>query len=205
MGFGTYAIGSLPYGDGTGGSSIIYYDIALVSPASGSTASGFYPTFTSLPNSSDGSTIQIEWGWDTDPSFTNLTSQQQLKTTTGNATGVNASTAPNGALYNGPIYWRTRAGDGTNWSSYSTIWTLNVLTIPTYSSAYAYENVGLPPTPATTDGTSTAYVNTGLAAGTRQTIIRQPRGWGVIPTGPQTIIILTEASAGTAEAYENIQ
>jgi len=204
MGFGTFAIGTSPYGNGTGGSSIVYYDITLISPANSSTAGGYYPTFTTLPNSSDGSVMQIEWEWDTDPNFSNQTSQQQVKTTAGNPTGVNATTAPNGALYNGPYYWRARAGDGTNWSSYSSVWTLAVLTVPTFSSVYAYENMGIETLVASKDTTATAYESMGFAPPQQTVVIRQPRGWGVIPTGPQTINVLTQVSVGTAEAYENI-
>jgi hypothetical protein len=69
----------------------------------------------------------------------------------------------------------------------------------------SYLNTGLTLIAPTTDATAVAYENIGLQAGTRVTIVRQPRGWGVLPNGPQTIVMLGEASAGTAEAYENIQ
>lgn len=204
MSFGTAAIGTLPYGDGTGGSGIIYFDVSLVSPASNSTASSFYPTFTSLPNSSNGSVVQVEWQWDTDPSFANANNTRQIKTTVGNTSGANAATIPDAALYNGPFYWRVRAGDGTNWSDYTSGWSLNVLTVAMYSSAYAYNNTGLEPIPVPKDSTAIAYDNIGLAPGTRRTVIRPPQGWGTMPTGPQTVIILNEASNATAESYEYI-
>lgn len=223
MSFGASAIGTLPYGDGTGGSSIVYYGVTLVSPVDNSTTGSFYPTFTSLPNSSDGSAMEVEWQWDTDISFANAGSRRQTKTTAGNTDETNALTAPDAALYNGPIYWRTRAGDGTNWSTYTTGWKLNVATIPMATTSYVYENTGteqaLPSKDSTAvvyentgviltasrDSTAPAYENTGVLPGTPLTIIRQPRGWGVIPTGPQSITILTESSAGTVETYENIQ
>lgn len=202
MSFGASAIGTLPYGDGTGGSSIVYYGISLVSPADNSSTGSFYPTFTSLPNSSDGSTIQVEWQWDIDPNFTNVGARRQIKTTLGNVSSTNATTAPDAALYNGPFYWRARAGDGTNWSNYTTSWKLNVASIPMVATAYVYENTGVLPA-ASKDTAFVVYENTGVAPGHRLTIVRQPRGWGVLPTGPQTIIILDDAAVGTFTTYEN--
>jgi hypothetical protein len=205
MSFGRTAIGTAPYGDGTGGSDIVYYDITLVSPANNSTASDYYPTFTSLPRSSDGSVIQIEWQWDIDSTFAGSSSMAQSKTTVGNSSGLNASTTPNSALYNGPFYWRARAGNGTSWSNYTSGWTLNVPILALFSSADAYQNMGIESLTPSTDSTATAYESMGFAPVQTTQVIRQPRGWGVIPTGPQTIVILDESSAGIAEAYENIQ
>lgn len=73
------------------------------------------------------------------------------------------------------------------------------------ATAEAYLNTGLQPMQASTDATGIAYENIGILPGAPLTIIRQPRGWGVIPTDAQSITILPQASAGTAEAYENIQ
>lgn len=224
MSFGVSAIGTLPLGDGTGGSSMVYYDIALVGPADGSAASTVYPTFSSLPNSSDGSAVQVEWQWDTDPDFMGPTSQRQVKTTLGNPSGANASTTPDTALYNGPFYWRARAGNGVFWSSYTPTWTVDVPALQLVTSTYAYVNMGIEPLTASTDSrtmtylnmgiepltgatdsTAVAYENMGMAPPQTTTVIRRPQGWGVIPSAPQTLTVLTKAATGTAEAYENIQ
>ena len=56
-----------------------------------------------------------------------------------------------------------------------------------------------------TDSTAVAYENMGMAPPQTTTVIRRPQGWGVIPSAPQTLTVLTKAATGTAEAYENIQ
>lgn len=68
---------------------------------------------------------------------------------------------------------------------------------------YAYLNTGIEPLVISRESTVVAYENIGVQPGTRTTVLRYPRGWGVIPTGPQTIIVLNESSSGTATAYEN--
>lgn len=68
----------------------------------------------------------------------------------------------------------------------------------------AYVNTGMQPLVATKDGTFVPYENIGIRPGTYVTIVRQPRGWGVLPYGPQSITMISE-SVATAEAYENIQ
>ena len=68
---------------------------------------------------------------------------------------------------------------------------------------YAYLNTGIEPLVISRESTAIAYENIGVQPGTRTAVLRYPRGWGIIPTGPQTIIVLNESSSGTATAYEN--
>jgi hypothetical protein len=67
----------------------------------------------------------------------------------------------------------------------------------------AYTNTGPPPVVIPTFSTMMSYINTGSTIGGPLKVVRQQHGWGVIPTGSQTITVLYDASAGTAEAYEN--
>lgn len=167
MSFGTYNIGTVSYGGGSGGNSVIYYTITLVDPADAATSSFAKPTFTSLPLTNDGSNANIEWQWDTNPSFTNPNSLQQTKSTAGNVSNVNAATTPDTAFQSYTWYWRVRAGDGvSNWSDYTAPWSLAVTSpIAMTSATYIYENVGL--SPAITEDTEDAHIyiyeNVGIA------------------------------------------
>lgn len=68
----------------------------------------------------------------------------------------------------------------------------------------AYENMGIIIGPLSSDGTSIAYENMGVAPPQQTVVIRQPRGWGIIPTGSQTVSFPVKSADATAEAYEDI-
>ena len=65
-------------------------------------------------------------------------------------------------------------------------------------------NVGIEPMTPANDSTFMAYENIGIEPPSETVIVRQPRGWGVLPKGPETIIIFDDQSDGTAYSYENI-
>lgn len=158
MGFGTFGIGTKSYGEGSGGSDIVYYAVSLVTPLDGGYETDTTPNFTVLPDSSDGSTMTIEWQWDNSYNFDNVSGFRQIKTTSGEADEVNATTTPDTALGTFSWYWRVRAGDGaSNWSSYTTARSLSIFPISTTSSFHMYENVGLDP--ATMEDTEDAHIH----------------------------------------------
>lgn len=167
MSFGTFAIGTIPYGGGSGGSDIVYYSVSLDLPVDADTSNQPKPTFSALPNSSDGSNVTIEWQWDTSMAFNNALSYRQIKITNANVSGAIASTAPDNALRTSTWFWRVRAGDGSaNWTPYTLHRSLAVDSPLSYSSAiYSFENVGVAPAlpEDTEDGVIYAYENVGVA------------------------------------------
>ena len=67
----------------------------------------------------------------------------------------------------------------------------------------AYQNTGIEPLALSPVGTVIAYENIGIRPGTPLYVTRFPQGWGVLPSGPYTVTVLTESASSTATAYEN--
>lgn len=70
-------------------------------------------------------------------------------------------------------------------------------------TTHSFLNAGIEALILSRSGTSGAFVNAGVEYAQDTTIVRGPRGWGVIPTGAQTIIFKTEQAKATTYAYEN--
>lgn len=67
----------------------------------------------------------------------------------------------------------------------------------------AYQNTGIQPLILSPDSTFVVYENIGIRPGTPLYVTRQPQGWGINPTQPYMITVLTESASSTATAYEN--
>ena len=69
----------------------------------------------------------------------------------------------------------------------------------------AYINTGVEALTPSSAATTISYVNTATALPQETVVVRGPHGWGMVPTGSQTVIILTDQAKATTYAYENVQ
>jgi hypothetical protein len=67
----------------------------------------------------------------------------------------------------------------------------------------AFENTGFVSPSVSQDSAFVVFENVGIQAGGQTTVTRQPRGWGMIPTGSESITMLSQAATASAIAYEN--
>ena len=110
----------------------------------------------------------------------------------------------NGTFYafvNGGIEALVASRSGTD-SSYINAG-LEALVPSKSGTSHSFLNAGIEALTLSKSGTSGAYVNAGVEHAQDTTIVRGPRGWGVIPTGSQTIIFKTEQAKATTYAFEN--
>lgn len=80
---------------------------------------------------------------------------------------------------------------------------IGALTQSKSSTTQSYLNAGIEALIPTQSSTTGAYLNAGIAAAQETIVIRQPRGWGVLPAGPQIVVLKTEQAKATFSAYEN--
>jgi hypothetical protein len=81
---------------------------------------------------------------------------------------------------------------------------IEALTPIGYGSFITYINTGVEALTLSSDATTIAYINTAVAIPQQTVVVRGPHGWGMIPTGSQTVVLLTDQSKATVYAYENI-
>lgn len=68
---------------------------------------------------------------------------------------------------------------------------------------YAYQNASLSEIADPQNTAFYAFMNTSVGEPPKTTVIRQPRGWGILPTGPQTVQYLTQSAPAYFYATEN--
>lgn len=71
------------------------------------------------------------------------------------------------------------------------------------STTLSYLNAGIESLTLSQSSTAGAYLNAGVASAQETIVVRQPRGWGILPNGPQTITFKTDQAKATMSAYEN--